>query len=363
MLPEAIDEMYQSLKEDFANPSANHELADASKEKIELIRNQIADELDAFPSEVIFTSGATESNNLILKAFAGQAISEEKKPHIITSKIEHKCILVICQYLESIGCQVTYLSPDQSGIISPKSVQSAIKSNTVLVSLMHVNNELGTVNPIREYGKICFEQNVAFHTDAAQSFLKTPLNVEDDYIDALSLSAHKIGGPKGIGVAYIRELRNKTFPPLIHGAGQEHGVRGGTLATPLIVGFGAASRGFRSRYETTPFSALKLHLLELLKLNKIKFNVNGKGRTLPSCVSLTFRNVDVEGVIRQSADRYCISQSSACSAGTIEPSHVLSALGLDREASANTLRISFSFETTHEHIGMFVEALVSLKTD
>ncbi|PTB87284.1 cysteine desulfurase [Pseudidiomarina aestuarii] len=355
ILPEVHDAMCQSLIEDFANPSANHELAEQSQKKIELVRAQIADSLDAFPSEIIFTSGATESNNLILKTHAERALMQGKTPHIITSKIEHKCILAICAYLEFRGCEVTYLTPNELGIVSPDSLKEAIKDNTVLVSLMHVNNELGTINPIRDYGKICFDQGVPFHSDAAQSYLKTPLNVENDFVDALSLSAHKIGGPKGIGIAYLRDLRNQDLQPTIHGAGQEFGMRGGTLATPLIVGFGAAVEAFSSKYEKTPFAKLKEYFTHELKSREIEFAINGEGQTLDSCVSVTLPTVDLDGLLRSTHMRYSLSQSSACSAGSIEPSHVLTTLGFDRAQAAKTLRISFSFDTKKKDLKELLE--------
>lgn len=363
LLPEVFDAMSESLKEDYANPSAAHLLGTNAQDKIEQIRALIADQLDAFPSEIVFTSGATESNNLILKAHAERALASGKIPHIITSKIEHKCILAICSYLEAKGCEVTYLSPTEQGIISPDSVRTAIKDNTVLVSLMHVNNELGTINPIRDYGKVCFEHGVAFHTDAAQSFLKAPLNVEDDFIDALSLSAHKIGGPKGIGVAYIRDLRTEHLQPTIHGAGQEFGMRGGTLATPLIVGLGAAVESFEKKYNQASFASLKDEFVERLGDHGILFHVNGKGQTLDSCLSVTFSNVDVDGLLRSTHGKYSLSQSSACSAGSIEPSHVLTALGYERERAANTLRISFAFDTRAEEINQLVEDIAQFRIE
>lgn len=363
LLPEVYDAMVESLKEDFANPSASHLLGSNAQEKIEIVRAQIADILDAFPSEIVFTSGATESNNLILKSYAERALALGKTPHIITSKIEHKCILAICKHLESKGCEVTYLVPNDRGIIRPDCVKDAIQENTVLVSLMHVNNELGTINPVREFGKICFEHGIPYHTDAAQSFLKTPLNVEDDFIDALSLSAHKIGGPKGIGVAYLRDLRNQEIQPTIHGAGQEFGVRGGTLATPLIVGLGAAIKGFNERYKTSSFDSLKERLLKSLNAHGIAFQVNGEGQTLDSCLSITLPDVDVDGLIRSTYKEYSLSQSSACSAGSIEPSHVLTALGFDREKAAKTLRISFSFDTKADEVERLATDINYFKED
>lgn len=350
MLPEAKEAMVASLNSDFANPSANHFLAESAKEKIEKIRKDIAESIGALSSEIIFTSGATESNNLIIKAIVGKHLLAGRRPHIVTSKIEHKCILAICAHLEAKGCEVTYISPEVDGSISLESLQSAIKENTVLVSLMHVNNELGTINAIRDFGRLCFERGINFHTDAAQSFQKVPINVDDDFIDALSLSAHKIGGPKGIGVAFIRDLRELEIDPVIHGAGQEFGLRGGTLATPLIAGLGSAVESFNDKFQKAQFANFKELLLEDLSSRNIRYTVNGTATTLDSCMSLTLHNVDVGGLLRTTVNEFCLSQSSACSSGSIEPSHVLLALGFSREQAEKTLRLSFSFDTQESHI-------------
>ena len=350
LLPEVQKALTEAFATHYANPSASHNLAELAKLKIEEVREQLADSIGALPSEIVFTSGATESNNLLLKSAVEPLLRQGKTPHIITSKIEHKCILAICSYLAKLGCEITYLAPDDEGIVSAASLEASVKENTTIVTLMHVNNELGTINPIQEYGQLCFERGVQFHTDAAQSYQKVPIDVDEDNIDFLSISAHKIGGPKGIGAAYIRNLRNLEVEPLVHGAGQEFGVRGGTLAAPLIMAFGEAIKCFSEYYNQQLFAKTKQLLLNELRKAKIDFAVNGGAQTLDSSVSLTFKNIDVDGLMRTTAEQYCLSQSSACSAGSIEPSHVLMALGFNRNQAANTLRISFPFSITHADI-------------
>ncbi|WP_305844789.1 cysteine desulfurase family protein [Photobacterium leiognathi] len=213
--------------ENFANASSAHQAGRTSSQAIQRARELIADKIGALPSEIIFTSGASEANNLALKGVAFKHL--DNKGHIITSKIEHKCILNTCAFLESIGFEVTYLSPDQDGQISPSSLEVAIQSNTILISIHHVNNELGTIQPIEEFGAIAFEHDIPFHTDAAQSFCKCDIDVDDMDIDMLSLSGHKIYGPKGVGALYVRDARDSELVPLIHGGGQEAGLEGRLL--------------------------------------------------------------------------------------------------------------------------------------
>lgn len=361
MLPEAHDAFLKASIELFANPSANHACGEDAMTAINDVRAQIADSVGALPSEIIFTSGATESNNLIIKGSVLPLLQAGKRPHIITSVIEHKCILTICGYLESLGCEVTYLKPIPMGIITPESVESAIQENTVLCSIMHVNNELGTLNPISEIGAICNRHHVLFHSDAAQSYQKTGIDVDDMNIDMLSLSAHKIGGPKGIGAAYIRDLRTSPIEPVIHGAGHEFGLRGGTLATPLILAFGAATASFAKSYDPVLMQSAKAHLVKALERNNIEFKINGGDQALPSCINLSLLNVDAEAMIRSTRDRYCLSQGSACTSGSIEPSHVLQALGISREMASKTLRLSFPINIEFAQIDSLVQSFCDFK--
>lgn len=239
LLPSVKDELFRAFEEEYSNPSSAHKLGRTSAEKIENVRKIIADSIGAYKSEIIFTSGASEANNLAIKGYV--LANQKKGKHIITSAIEHKCILAICHFLEKQhGYEITYISPQENGIIDSQNVISAMRDDTVLVSIMHVNNELGSIQPIEAIGKACFEKNIKFHIDAAQSYKKIAIDVDKLNIDMLSISAHKIYGPKGIGALYVRDLRETRIQPVIHGAGQEYGLRGGTLPTPLILGFGAA---------------------------------------------------------------------------------------------------------------------------
>lgn len=342
MLIETQNALIAACQKHIANPSANHLLGELAHIDIEEARSVIADSIEALPSEIVFTSGATESNNLVLKGVITPILNAGETPHIITSVIEHKCILVICAYLEEMGCEVTYISPSKDGLISADSVQEALQPNTALVSIMHVNNELGTVNNIENIGKVCFENGVKFHTDAAQSYLKTCIDVDELNIDFLSISAHKVGGPKGIGAVYIRDLRSSKLEPLIHGAGQELGLRGGTLATPLILAFKAAVKNFSSYYNVLHLEDCKQFFLGELLKQEIHYQINGGGEILPLMTNISLMNIDVPMLMRDTANKYSFSQGSACSSGSIEPSHVLLALSLDRETASNTLRISFS---------------------
>lgn len=282
------------------------------------------------PSEIIFTSGASEANNLALKGVAFQRLSQ--KGHIITSAIEHKCILSTCAFLESIGFEVTYLVPDSSGVISPEKVKSAIKSDTFLISIHHVNNELGTVQPIATYGEIAFEHNILFHTDAAQSFCKLEIDVDDMDIDMLSLSGHKIYGPKGIGALYVRDARNSEIVPQIHGGGQESGIRGGTSPTPLIVGLAAAVKHFPKK------GMIAVNELKEI-LGHFDLSRNGGNETVATIFSVTFdSDAEVKRFLEQSD--WLISQGSACNAMSNIASHVLTAIGLTEEEARRTYRIS-----------------------
>ncbi|CCN82728.1 Cysteine desulfurase, mitosomal [Vibrio nigripulchritudo SFn27] len=325
-----LDAMHPWQSESFANPSATHDEANIAAKAIQHAREVIANEIGAMPSEIIFTSGASEANNLALKGIAFQNL--EDKGHIITSSIEHKCILNTCAFLESIGFEVTYLNPNRYGVIEADNVTDALRSNTLLISIHHVNNELGTIQPVDGIGDIAFEHDIPFHTDAAQSFCKLKIDVDDMNIDMLSLSGHKIYGPKGIGVLYVREARESGLVPLIHGGGQELGLRGGTSPTPLIVGLGAALEHF-------PCSASEQQTTFEQEIQKYHFGRNGGDNVLPSTWSITFSNDDE--VKRFTHDQaWLISQGSACNAMSNTPSHVLSAVGLSEEEARRTYRIS-----------------------
>ena len=357
ILPEVKSALIEAFESEFANSASSHLLGERASEKINVVREQIADTIGAYASEIIFTSGATESNNIAFKSLLlGGEVNSNKK-HIITSQIEHKCIFAICEYFKSLGFEITYLKPNEQGTIEPESVKTAIREDTAIVSIMQVNNELGTINPISEIGQICFDKGVLFHSDAAQSFGKIEIDVDDLNVDVMSFSAHKIGGPKGIGAIYIRDLRKKQLLPIIHGAGQEEGLRGGTVAAPLIIGFGKAIEIFPTLYHQFKSLKIKSYLLEQLKLRSIEHKVNGFGATLESCLSLTLPNTDTETLVRENEHKLCLAQGSACSSKEIEPSHVLTAVGLDRKLADHTFRVSFSLEISILDIDVIVSEI------
>lgn len=325
-----LEEMTPWFQQNFANPSSAHRSGALATEAIEIARQIIADKIGAMPSEIIFTSGASESNNLALKGVAFNHLVD--KGHIITTQIEHKCILNTCSFLEKLGFDVTYLAPNSDGQITPESVIDAIQENTILISIHHVNNEIGTVQPIAEFGAIAFEHDIPFHTDAAQSFCKLSINVDDMDIDMLSLSAHKIYGPKGIGALYVRDARESNLVPLIHGGGQEGGLRGGTSPTPSIVGLGAAVAHFP---DNDPHVANELEST----LSGYHYSRNGGINTVSTIWNITF-SCEEEEKRFLSENKWAISQGSACNSMTNAPSHVLSALGFDEAKARLTYRIS-----------------------
>ena len=354
LLPEVKESLHEAFDSLYANSASSHLLGEQVAEEVNKVREQLADEIGAYPSEIIFTSGATESNNIAFKSLLlSKEISKNKK-HIVTTQIEHKCVFAICDYFKSLGYEITYVKPNADGIIEVESIKDAIRTDTAFVSVMHVNNELGTINPINEIGQVCFEANVIFHSDAAQSFQKIEIDVDDMNVDVMSFSAHKIGGPKGIGAIYIRDLRNKHLMPVIHGAGQEDGLRGGTVAAPLIFGFGKAIDVFPTYYGKFKSLCIKSYFLEQLKFNGIPYLINGSTSSLDSCISLTFPKTDTEVLVRESEKDLCLAQGSACSSKEIEPSHVLTAIGLDRNLADHTYRISFPLDISKDKIDLII---------
>ena len=342
LLPSVKDILFKAFEEEFSNPSSAHKLGRSSAEKIENVREIIANSIGAYKSEIIFTSGASESNNLAIKGYV--LANKNKGKHIITSSIEHKCILSICNFLEKEhGYEITYISPQKNGIIEAQAIIQAMRDDTVLVSIMHVNNELGSIQPIKAIGDACFEKNIKFHVDAAQSYKKIPIDVDDLNIDMLSISAHKIYGPKGIGALYIRDLRETRVQPIIHGAGQEYGLRGGTLASPLILGFGAAVED-----KTIEDNFNKIKEINLLTRNKI-VEIGGKINSsnidsIPHILNIRLPNFEASHFV--STSDFLCSQGSACSSVNIEASYVLREIGLDFDSANQSIRLSFGYNTT-----------------
>lgn len=356
ILPEVKECLIEAFECSYANSASSHTLGEIVSKQVNYVREQLANEIGAYPSEIIFTSGATESNNIAIKSLLLGGVVDKNKKHIVTTQIEHKCIFSITEFLVTQGYEITYVKPDKNGVVSANSVEEVLRPDTALVSVMHVNNELGTINPVEEIGALCFEREILFHSDAAQSFKKIDIDVDNLNVDIMSFSAHKIGGPKGIGAVYIRDLRHKQLVPVIHGAGQEEGLRGGTVAAPLILGFGKAIEVFNTHYLRFSSLNIKKIFTENLKELGVNFTINGIN-SLPHCISITFPDTDTETFVRENENNFCLAQGSACSSKEIEPSHVLTSLGLTRELADKTFRISFPLNINAIQIDFLVNKL------
>ncbi len=352
-----LQEMLPFLRQTYSNPSAVYHFAEESRKAVDHAREQTAGLIGAKPEEIFFTGGGTESDNWALKA-AAEAYSAKGK-HIITSKIEHHAVLHTCRYLEKHGYEVTYLDVDQDGKISLEQLRAAIRPDTVLISVMTANNEIGTIEPIAEIGRIAHEHGVLFHTDAVQAYGHIPLHVEEMNIDLLSATGHKLNGPKGIGFLYVR--KGMKLPAFIHGGAQERGKRAGTLNVPGIVGFGKAAQiagqmmEERARSET----ALRDHLIErvLSEIPHVRLNGHRTDR-LPNNVNFCFRFIEGESLlILLDQIGICASSGSACTSGSLDPSHVLLAIGLPHEIAHGSLRITLSEKTTLEEIDFVADEL------
>jgi len=361
ILPEALEVLHRGFTQHSANPSSAHRAGEIAAREIEAAREIIADEIGALASEIVFTSGATESNNLALKGHFHEVANQTKR-HLVISSIEHKCVHAIADYLtRTANVTVSVVHPDRNGVITPEAVESVLNENTSLVSVMHLNNELGTANPIADIGALCLERGIRLHSDAAQSFLKIPVDVDDMNVDFLSLSAHKVGGPKGVGAVYIRDRRARDIEPVVHGAGQEEGLRGGTLPTPLIASFAKAVEVFPDVYSQLRASALKCKLLDDLRALDVSHFTNG--RSIDSIVSITLPQTDVTALLRETNDQFALATGSACSSKEIETSHVLRALGMKRNLAEKTLRISFHHELTDRCVESLALAIARYNLD
>ena len=332
----------------FGNPaSRSHAYGWQAEEAVENARVQVARVLHADPREIVWTSGATESDNLAIKGAAYKA----SRRHIVTTSVEHKAVLDTCEFLLTEGLEVTYLQPDAHGRVAAESVADAIREDTLLVSVMHVNNELGSINDVAAIGKICRERNTLFHVDAAQSFGKLEINVQDMCIDMLSISAHKLYGPKGIGVLYVRREPPVRLTPLIHGGGHEMGMRSGTLATHQIVGLGEAAELAQAHMheEQARLSSLRQRLLSYLQQIPDAFIHSHPEHNLPSILNIGFSAVDGETMLL-ALDDLAISSGSACNSASVEPSFVLRAIGVPDELAQASFRVSFGRFTTADEI-------------
>lgn len=355
--PEALEAMLPYFSEKYGNASSIYGIGTESKKAIDSARETVANALGAKPEEIYFTAGGSESDNWALKA-AAEAYGA-KGGHIITSKIEHHAILHTCEWLEKQGYSVTYLDVDEKGLVSPEAVRKAIRPDTILISIMFANNEIGTVQPVKEIGEIAKEKKILFHTDAVQAFAHLAINVDEYHIDMLSASGHKLGGPKGIGFLYIRKgVKIRSF---IHGGAQERKRRAGTENVPGIVGVGKAVESAMAQREETErnVTALRDYLIDRV-LQEIPFTrLNGDRRKrLPGNVNFSFQFVEGESLlIMLDMEGICASSGSACTTGSLDPSHVLMAIGLPHEIAHGSLRLTLGEENTKEEIDFVIEKL------
>ncbi|MEI3229691.1 MAG: cysteine desulfurase NifS [Lachnospiraceae bacterium] len=355
--PEVFEEMKPYFTEYYGNPSSVYQFAQESKNKVERAREEIAEMLNAKPEEIYFTGGGSESDNWALVATAETYAKKGK--HIITSKIEHHAILHTCEYLESRGYEVTYLDVDENGLIDLEQLKKSIREDTILISIMSANNEIGTIQPIAEIGKIAKEHEIFFHTDAVQAFGHIPIDVEEMQIDMLSASGHKIHGPKGIGFLYIR--KNVRIGAFIHGGSQERGKRAGTHNVPGIVGLAAAAKIAKENLESNIEYETKLRDYAISRIeNEIPFAVLSGHRTkrLPNNIHFCFRFIEGESMlILLDQAGICGSSGSACTSGSLDPSHVLLAIGRPHEIAHGSLRLTLSEKNTKEEIDKVVDEL------
>ena len=346
-----------TMEGNFGNPaSRSHAFGWQAEEAVETARQHVADVLNADPREIVWTSGATESDNLAIKGLAH--FNQKRGRHIITSKVEHKAVLDTCRQLEREGFEVTYLDPDSQGLISPQKVAGAIRKDTTLVSLMHVNNEIGVVNDIALIGAVCREHKVFFHVDAAQSPGKLAIDVEAMNIDAMSLCAHKVYGPKGIGALYVRRKPRVRLEAQIHGGGHERGMRSGTLPTHQIVGMGEAFRLAKLEIDKDYQHAQQLRERFLDGIKTIEeVHINGSlEQRVPHNINVSFAFVEGESLIMSLKD-LAVSSGSACTSASLEPSYVLRALGLSDELAHSSLRFSFGRFTSEEEVDYAVNQI------
>ena len=355
--PRVVEAMTNCLTTEgnFGNPaSRSHMFGWKAEEAVETARQQVANLINADTREIVWTSGATESDNLAIKGIAH--FNHKRGKHVITSKIEHKAVLDTCRQLEREGYEVTYLDPDKEGLISAQQVSDAIREDTTVVSLMHVNNEIGVVNDIAAIGEVCRNHKVFFHVDAAQSTGKLPIDVEQMKVDAMSFSAHKTYGPKGIGALYVRRKPRVRLEAQIHGGGHERGMRSGTLPTHQIVGMGEAFRIAKLEMEEDYQHALALRQRFLEGVKDIEeVHINGSlTARVPHNLNISFAYVEGESLIMSLKD-LAISSGSACTSASLDPSYVLRALGLNDELAHSSLRFSFGRFTTVEEVDRAVE--------
>ena len=363
--PNVADAMYACLTAEgnFGNPaSRSHGYGWQAEAAVETARRHVADLIGADPREVVWTSGATESNNLALKG-AVQATGSKGR-HIITTQIEHKAVLDTCAYIQTLGFDVTYVAPDKLGRISKDDILAAVREDTILVSVMHVNNETGVINDIEAIGLLCRDRGILFHVDAAQSVAKLHVQVAQLNVDLLSVSAHKMYGPKGVGALYVRRHPDVKLIAQIHGGGHERGMRSGTLATHQIVGFGVAAELAKAQLpqDACHLSALRERfLLGLKPIDGVRIH-GDPYHQFAGIVSVEFSSVDGETMLMSLRD-LAISSGSACTSASVDPSYVLTAMGLSRTSAHNSLRFSFGRTTSTDDVDFAVNTIQTVLKD
>jgi cysteine desulfurase len=356
--PRVVEAMQPYWTQKFGNPhSRNHHYGWEAEDAVEIARANVASIINANPKEIIFTSGATESNNLAIKGVA--KFYGDQKNHIITCVTEHKCVLETCRALHQDGFDVTYLPVKANGLVDLDELKAAITEKTLIVSIMAVNNEIGVIQPLAEIGKICRDRKVFFHTDAAQAVGKIPLDVEAMNIDLMSISGHKFYGPMGVGALFVRKKPRVRLVPLIHGGGQERGMRSGTLPTPLVVGLGTACEiaSKEMAAETERLHGLQKRLFAGLQERLPEIYLNGDlDSRIPGNLNISFAYVEGEGLMMGIKD-LAVSSGSACTSASLEPSYVLRALGVDVELAHTSLRLGLGRFTTEEDIDYAIERI------
>ena len=357
---EVINEMLPYFKNEFENPSSIYKPARKVLSDIETAREYIADSIGANKNEIYFTSGGSEADNWAIKGIA--LSKKDKGRHIITTKIEHHAVLESCKELESLGFEVTYLNVDRDGLVSIEELRKEIREDTILVSIMTANNEIGVIEPIKEIGKLCHEYNVLFHTDAVQAYGSIEIDVNELNVDLLSTSAHKLGGPKGIGFLYIRKGTN--IKPLINGGSQERNKRAGTSNPPLIMGFKKAVllkiNNLKQNQEYITY--LRDHLISRISKEIPHVKINGSlTKRLPGNANFSFAFIEGEGMLlKLDMEGICASSGSACTSDRLDPSHVLLAIGLTHELAHGSLRITINEENTIEEINEVCDKLIKI---
>lgn len=363
--PRVLDAMLPYETFAHGNAHSGHGFGKEASNAVEHARSQIATAINCNPKDIIFTSGATESNNLALKG-SMMFLKSKGKKHVIVTQIEHKCVLESARFLERNGYDVTYLQVQKDGIVNPNDLEKSIRKDTGLVSIMTANNEIGVIQPIKELSRICKKHGVWFHTDAAQAFGKIDVDVSKTGVNLLSLSAHKIYGPKGIGALYVGNKPRVRLFPILSGGGQERGMRSGTLAVPLIVGFGKAAEIAHNemKWDTPYIEKLGHYLIDQVRKEIPSVIVNGSedpSKRFFGCVNISFDSVEGESLMAK-VPEYAVSSGSACTSASLEPSYVLKSIGVGEENAHTSLRIGISKFTRKEEIDSFVSKLKSAVT-